>query len=78
MGTAPEVGLVTSYYAAEEARRNLRTAKQQNDLEKLLAPVEIVGSALKPEDYPALEGVSLPEKDRPTYSQLRVRGQRIS
>ena len=50
----PGVSLVTSSYAAEETRRNLKWAPQRNDLEKLLAPVEVVGFVIEPEDHPAL------------------------
>src|SRR5918995_2862091 len=43
--TLPGAGLITSVYAAEEARRNLSNPGQRRDLEKLLSPVEIVPTA---------------------------------
>ena len=56
------VRLLTSAYAAEEARRNLDTAKQREDLEGLLASLEIVGT---PEDRRIPAARKLPDKDRP-------------
>lgn len=54
--------LITSTYAAEEARRNLDRPEQAQALEQLLAAVELV-----PEPDPDLapESAGLPEKDRP-------------
>ncbi|MGH9369046.1 MAG: PIN domain-containing protein [Thermoanaerobaculia bacterium] len=59
---ASGVELLTSGYAAEEARRNLDTAERRAGLERLLASVEIV-----PEAPGAIlpAGVRLPEKDEP-------------
>ncbi|MBZ5542634.1 MAG: DNA-binding protein [Acidobacteriia bacterium] len=58
----PDVQLVTSAYAAEEARVNLWEDTQRRRLQQLLAVVQVLpglaGGAL-----PA--GVDLPEKDRP-------------
>ena len=56
--------LVTSAYAAEEARRNLAAATQRERLENLLAAVRIVPEAPSPPDLP-LPATQLPEKDRP-------------
>ena len=56
------VRLVTSEYAAEEARRNLDSAEQRADLKTLLAALEIVGT---PADRPIPSAPKLPEKDRP-------------
>jgi predicted nucleic acid-binding protein len=56
------VHLVTSDYAAEEARRNLDTAEQRADLEALLAVLEIAGS---PPDRHIPSAPKLPDKDRP-------------
>ena len=58
----PEVRLLTSGYAAEEARRNLDTPERRARLEKLLETVEIVAEDLH-RALPA--GVRLPEKDTP-------------
>lgn len=56
------VRLVTSEYAAEEARRNLDSAAQRADLETLLAALEIVGT---PADCRIPSAPKLPDKDRP-------------
>lgn len=56
------VRLVTSEYAAEEARRNLDSAEQRADLEALLAGLEIVGT---PADRRIPSVPKLPDKDRP-------------
>jgi len=55
--------LVTSLYAAEEARRNLDHAQQWADLEDLLSKVSVVFTT-RP-DRPIPEGDTLPDKDRP-------------
>jgi hypothetical protein len=57
--------LLTSSYAAEEARRNLREGRQREDFEELLASVFIVDAFADPEAHPVLKDVSLPEKDMP-------------
>lgn len=66
-----DVTLVTSGYAAEEARRNLDTPDRRSRLEGLLASVEIVaespGQAL-PRD------VRLPEKDEPILRAAMAAG----
>jgi hypothetical protein len=56
------VRLLTSEYAAEEARRNLDSAEQRADLDALLAALEIVGT---PADRRIPGAAKLPEKDRP-------------
>ncbi len=56
-----DVALLTSGYAAEEARWNLDTEARRERLAGLLAVVEIVAEAFGP--VPA--GVRLPEKDEP-------------
>jgi predicted nucleic acid-binding protein len=56
------VNLVTSPYAAEEARRNLEKPEQRERLEKLLQSVELI-SAMPGKALP--EGVDLPAKDAP-------------
>lgn len=56
------VHLVTSDYAAEEARRNLDTAEQRANLEALLAALDLVGT---PADRPIAVAPKLPAKDRP-------------
>ena len=57
-----EVVLLTSGYAAEEARRNLDTPERQARLERLLAAVEIVPEA---PGAPLPSGVRLPANDEP-------------
>lgn len=57
----PGTELVTSAYAAEEARRNLASADQLTRLEELLARTRIVPES----DAPMPGGVRLPEKDHP-------------
>jgi predicted nucleic acid-binding protein len=57
-----ETQLVTSGYAAEEARRNLDTPERLSRLGRLLASVEIVAEAPN-QKLPA--GIRLPEKDEP-------------
>lgn len=56
-----EVKLATSSYAIEEARRNLDTPKQREELEKLIGTMEVLTSS------PAERRirVNLPQKDRP-------------
>jgi uncharacterized protein len=62
--TLPGVRLITSVYAAEEARRNLSNPGQQSDLEELLGSVGVVPTAA-PLDHPLLSALKLPAKDRP-------------
>ena len=62
--TLPEARLITSVYAAEEARRNLSNPDPRSDLEELLGSVEIVPTA-SPTDHPLLSALELPAKDRP-------------
>ncbi|MGH9316932.1 MAG: PIN domain-containing protein [Thermoanaerobaculia bacterium] len=57
-----ETDLLTSGYAAEEARRNLTSAEARSRLEKLLAKVEILVEA-PGERLP--RSVRLAEKDQP-------------
>ena len=57
----PGTELLTSAYAAEEARRNLSGADQRARLEELLAAVRIVAES----DAPLPSGVRLPDKDLP-------------
>jgi predicted nucleic acid-binding protein len=56
-----DVNLLTSGYAAEEARRNLDTSARCARLERLLTDVEIVAEA----PGVPLPDVRLPEKDEP-------------
>jgi len=56
--------LVTSVYAAEEARRNLRTPRQREDLATLLDAID-VGAARFPAEHPVFTTIRLPERDRP-------------
>jgi len=57
-----QCALLTSGYAAEEARRNLRLDDQRDRLEKLLGKLEILAEA---SDSPGEEDWGLPEKDAP-------------
>ncbi|MDR7475794.1 MAG: PIN domain-containing protein [Armatimonadota bacterium] len=58
----PDVELVTSTYAVEEARRNLEPGPRRRRLDRLLRRVRVVGEA--PPPWTAGAG-RLPEKDRP-------------
>ncbi len=58
----PAMRLLTSGYAAEEARRNLATPERRERLERLLAAVEIVAEA---PDATLPRHVRLREKDEP-------------
>ena len=69
----PEVELVTSAYAVEEARRNLDSPKQLADLEEFLGSVRIVTEVSAERPLPS--SVELPDKDRPillTAIELKV------
>jgi predicted nucleic acid-binding protein len=57
-----DVRLVTSGYAAEEARRNLDTVERRGRLEELLATMEIVSEA---PGVPLPPDVRLPMNDEP-------------
>ncbi len=58
----PDVRLVSSQYAAEEARRNLRKPGQRERLETLLQSVDLT-PGLANKELPV--GVHLPAKDAP-------------
>ncbi len=60
----PGARLITSAYAAEEARRNLGYPEQREDLAGLLGSVEVVTTAL-PAELLLYSTVKLPEKDQP-------------
>ena len=66
----PAARLITSVYAAEEARRNLSHPKQRRELEELLDPVEIVPTAA-PTDHPLFLALMLPDKDQDLYCSRR-------
>lgn len=55
---------ITSAYAAEEARRNLSQPKQREDLEKLLASVEVIATTAST-DHLIFSTIELPDKDQP-------------
>ena len=57
----PDTELVTSAYAAEEARRNLASPDQRARLESLLSQMRIVAES----DAPMPASVKLPDKDHP-------------
>jgi uncharacterized protein len=59
----PDVELVTSAYAVEEARRNLDRPEQRAALQVLLQSVEVL--ATSPGDPPIAVRIALAEKDRP-------------
>lgn len=58
----PDVQLLTSGYAAEEARRNLDTTERRSRLERLLLAVRIVSEA---PNEPLPPEVRLPGNDEP-------------
>ena len=60
----PGVRKITSAYAAEEARRNLSQPKQREDLEKLLASVEVIATTAST-DHLIFSTIELPDKDQP-------------
>jgi hypothetical protein len=60
----PTARLITSAYAAEEARRNLMDPGQRRELEELLGSVEVVATAA-PTDHPLFSTMELADKDRP-------------
>ncbi len=60
----PRARLITSAYAAEEARRNLSDPGQRRELEELLGSVEVVPTAA-PTDHPLFLTMELADKDRP-------------
>jgi len=60
----PTTRLITSAYAAEEARRNLTDPEQRRELEELLGSVEVVPTAA-PTDHPLFSTMELADKDRP-------------
>lgn len=57
--------LLSSKYAAEEARRNLETAEQRQRLQQLLKDVELSGARAGSQARAEIEGSGLPEKDLP-------------
>jgi predicted nucleic acid-binding protein len=59
----PDIELVTSAYAAEEARRNLDLPEQRAALDALLLSVQVL--AATPGDSPLTRPLDLAEKDRP-------------
>lgn len=69
----PSAKLVTSLYAAAEARRNLPRADQRKRLELLMAVTRQVAEA-DPALLPA--DVLLPEKDRPILTAAIASGRR--
>ncbi len=60
----PRARLITSAYAAEEARRNLSDPGQRRELGELLGSVEVVPTAA-PTDHPLFLTMELADKDRP-------------
>ena len=60
--TLKDCELLSSRYACEEARRNLRTPEQQERLDRLAAALRLVPDVVTG-SLPA--GIALPDKDRP-------------
>ena len=72
----PEVRMITSVYAAEEARRNLSHPRQQEDLEELLDSVEVVSNAAPMTRCLLISTINVPDKDLPlpgNYLSSRTR-----
>lgn len=67
----PSTRLVTSLYAAEEARRNLTKPDQRKRLELLVAVIRQVAEA-NPANLPT--DILLPEKDRPILAAAIASG----
>jgi predicted nucleic acid-binding protein len=67
----PDVQLVTSGYAVEEARRNLDTADRRSRLETLIAAIRIESEA---PHVPLPRRVRLPEKDVPILRAAMAAG----
>jgi hypothetical protein len=68
----PDVELVTSAYAVEEARRNLDRPEQRAALQVLLQSVEVL--ATSPGDPPSAVPIELAEKDRPILAMAVASG----
>lgn len=62
----PDTRLISSIYAAEEARRNLNAPGQRDALEGLLDNVELTPAASRESAH--LLSIELPDKDRPILS----------
>lgn len=69
MWSLPDAQLITSAYAAEEARRNLASGAQRERLGELLASMRIVPEV---EDRPLPDAPRLPDKDRPIVHAARA------
>jgi uncharacterized protein len=67
----PDVRLLTSAYALEEARRNLSEPEQRSRLESLAKALEVV---IEVSEFPLPEGVELPTKDRPILQAAQRAG----
>ncbi len=68
----PDVELLTSTFALEEARRNLREEGQRKRLEGLLKKVEVGEALMLPPERRG--GVELPEKDWPILGGAAASG----
>lgn len=69
--TLEGVELISSAYAVDEARRNLREPEQKDRLDALLENVRLVAS-LPERSLP--DGVTLPPKDRPILAAALAAG----
>ena len=68
----PNMMLVTSAYALEEAKRNLASGQQRAELERLCKSVEVVSVLLPQGESPIL--AKFPENDRPIlWAAITVR-----
>ena len=63
----PQIKLITSAYAAAEARRNLKTAEQIARLDQLLTAMQVIAVEYT-EHLFAEEKISLPDKDKPIFA----------
>ena len=59
----PDIILLTSAYAVEEAHRNLLQVEQQHELDKLLQTIQVIAFITPSKKLPA--GIILPQKDAP-------------
>ena len=64
MWKLPEITLITSDYAAQEATLNLPDAAQRKRLDELLLAMHIVAT---PSSRRLPRGIALPEKDVPIF-----------
>lgn len=66
-----DVGISTSTYALDEARRNCDSEAHRKRLERLAGAMEVTAAAVEPG---FAEGVELPESDRPILAAAIAAG----